>query len=178
MLDPSFLLQIFHIKLKKTTKLKERGAEMERKTYDQNLIDRVAKYEAGMANPTITSEEAAVMAKEEYWQNVAKHQMRTLDLIAKLDELEGDFMTHEQCVWMANDIMRIIPPELEQNMDEWLDDKPLTEIELHGKTVKDVMTQFGQKQNITFLEVIKCFGHWRAEGYKNDDFCRWYFASM
>lgn len=151
---------------------------MERKTYNQAIIDRVAKYEANMANPTITSAEAAVLAKEEHWQNVAKHQMRTLDLIAKLEELEGDFMDHTQCVWMANDIMRVIPPELEQNMDEWLDDKPLTPIKLHGKSVEDVMTQFGEKRRITFLRAIKCIGAWRAEGYRDSDFCRWYFSTM
>ena len=145
---------------------------MERKTYNQNLIDRVAKYEAGMANPNITSEEAAVMAREERWQNIAKHQMRTLDLITKLDELEGEFAAHEYLVLIANRIMRLIPAELEQNVDEWLDDKPLTDIKVHGLSVLDVMNQFGPKRIITFLEAIECIGKWKETGYANKDFCR------
>ena len=151
---------------------------MERKTYNQEIIDRVAKYEANMANPTLTGEEVAEMAKEKHWQDIAKHKARIYDLIQKLDEVEGKFIDHTQCVWWANRLMRNIPPELEQNIDEWIDDKPLTDIKVHGWSIADIINHYGKKRIVTFLEAVKCMGDWHASGYQDDEFCVWYFTTM
>ena len=151
---------------------------IERKAYDETTIDRLARYKAGMANPTLDREEIVALSKTNKWRDAAIKDLITIDLIAKIEEVEGDFMDHTQCVWEANDIMHGLPDELIPNINEWIDDKPISDIKINGISALDIMGQFGKRQCITFLQAIECLNAWKKTGYRNRDFCRRYFATL
>ena len=74
------------------------------------------------------------------------------------------------------ELMKYIPHEVIQNVNDSLDDQPLTDIKIHAKSFNDVMDMFKNTRPLTFIQVLHCFADWKKCNYFDEDFCFDYFS--
>ena len=60
------------------------------------------------------------------------------DLASRLEEEYMGFKSLSKCDDEASYIIKNIPKELLTNINEWLDNKPLSDIKVHGVSIKNV----------------------------------------
>ena len=100
----------------------------------------------------------------------------TVDLKNKLMKDDNGMGTSDYYFKRAKWVLDNVQPELLQNINEFIDGIPLSDIKIHGVSISDVMTQFEPERPISFMLAIESIICWKNAGYKNSNFCRYYFA--
>ena len=91
---------------------------------------------------------------------------------AKLNRIADDRpMLEPFCNAYRNVIMNY-PIEIEQNVIEWINDVPLTEVNCHGISVKEVMDDYELPDHY-FLVVVRNFSAFKANGFVGTAVCCW-----
>ena len=78
---------------------------------------------------------------------------------------------------VAKWIIENVQPELMQNINEWIEHKPISDIKIHNVSINDIMTQF-ENYKISFVQALSCLIYWQKTNYHNPDFCRDYFLIL
>jgi hypothetical protein len=149
---------------------------MERKAYNKEIIHLTAICNLSKEHPTWSNEK---IEKEAEKQDVIKRvvlALTELDLAHKLDEYYKGYWNWSECHETANYIMNNMEPQLIQNINEWIDEQPLSDIKIHGWSIKDIMCSPNKKRKVSFVEAMKCLIQWKENNYENKDFCILYFA--
>ena len=102
-----------------------------------------------------------------------------MDLSDRLFEEYNGHRTAIQCHDQALELMAEIPQELQQNVSEWLDDKPLSDIKVNGVSINDVFAMFKDASRpLHFIQILESFAVWKKCNYYDDKhffmthFCR------
>ena len=114
------------------------------------------------------------MAESEEWLDVARQSFVLDDLTMKIKEHERGVLNYTASSIVAARILNTMPSELLPNIEEWIDDQPISDIKVNGVSVPDIMHQF-QERNILFLEAMQCMCDWKNYNFQCTDFCRLYF---
>lgn len=73
-------------------------------------------------------------------------------IYAKLDEMQGDPVLVELFKTEYKNILVNYPKELEQNVLEWINDLPITEIKYHDCSIKKVLD--GMELSVDFFPMV------------------------
>lgn len=84
---------------------------------------------------------------------------------AKLDLIYGNDPNRKHFCEMCKIMMNDYPVEIEQNILEWINGIPLTEIDVHGMSVKRVMAAF-ELTDDCFPLVVRNFKRYKSRGFK------------
>ena len=138
-------------------------------------IERICMWEVYKLDLNLTGEEFQAMCKTEDIRNKAIRSITILDLSNKLFEgANGDFSLGN-CENDAVYFLDNLPEELIQNVNEWLDDKPLTDIKVHGVSINDIYKFYKNRRYLTFGRVLRCMTDWKESEYIDPKFCFRYF---
>lgn len=152
----------------------------DRVIYDRRRLGAISISEVIAEHPEwIKSRQEAVGRSEEKIQNLI-YRKTIGDMVDRMVEEDGGVgrsdIHYNLCV--AKRIMENIQPELVQNINEWIENRPLSNIEINGITVESVMNQFSPRRRISFVDAIECLINWKEIGYRNKTFCRDFFSRM
>lgn len=154
---------------------------MERKTYDENQVKKYArvlvreKYDNFLLKDEEVEEEAS---QQEYIDRAIKI-LTEADFRQKLfHEYYKERVSYGDCILEASYLVHNMPQELWPNLNEWLDDKPLSDIKVHGLSINDVMKMFATSLPRDFVQILKCMTAWKKYDYVDKNFCWNYFALM
>jgi len=102
----------------------------------------------------------------------------TVDLKNKMKE-EGNGVGNNNFYFnQAKWIMDNVQPELFDNINEYIDGRPISDKKIHGISALDVMNQFGDEYPIGFTRAIKAMICWKDTGYQDPNYCRNFFAHV
>jgi hypothetical protein len=150
---------------------------MYKKQYDQKKIALRAVILVYNNYPDLDDETKRQMAESEEWLDIAKKSLIADDVAEKIYKQNKGILTARQSTIEADRIMNDVQPELLPNIEEWLDDQPISNIYIHGVSIPQIMNQFPNKE-IDFLEALTCLRHWKDIDYQGKEFCRIYFMRM
>lgn len=128
--------------------------------YNQKDIDAVAKIENEKRWSVLSEEQKRVLYKDECEVYVRMELVAALvlkDFIKKYQKLYGEYKTRTDINEEAGFIVLNLPYELLQNMKEWANDIPLTDIEYMGISIVDVLGKNEGFKDSDFLRVTACF---------------------
>ena len=146
--------------------------------YDRKRLELISVLEVKDAHPEWTeAKQKEIGYSEESIQDLI-YRKTIGDIVDRMVEEDGgneesDFRYN---LSVAERIMENVQPELMPNIHEWIENRPLSKIKIHGWTVDKIMTQFGPSHHILFVEAIECMIYWKETNYRNKDFCRLYFT--
>ena len=89
---------------------------------------------------------------------------------AKLDEMFGENSTTEPMSVMFKNVLPQYPIEIEQNVLEWINNEPITEVDCHGISIKHIM----DRKNLSEFhmpQLIKNFIDFKNNGFVGDIVC-------
>lgn len=117
---------------------------------------------------------------EEWYKEKAKADVPNLMLeIFKcnlIDRIKKIGFKKDYAIDCANKITDIIPKELYGNIQEWIDDKPISDIKYKGISIKDIMEQdikYGVKHD--FFESLEAMMMYIQCGCRDKSICKKYF---
>lgn len=148
--------------------------------YDRSRLEAISISETIEAHPEwIKAKQEAVGRSEEKIQDLI-YRKTIGDMVDRMVEEDGgkeySDIYYNLCV--AKRIMENIQPELVQNINEWIENRPLSDIKIHGVSVYEVMNQFAPHRYIPFIRAVECMMYWKEVDYRNKTFCRDFFARM
>jgi hypothetical protein len=146
-----------------------------RRLREEGAIDRICMLVVWNKNLNLPEDEFNAMCKTEEVRKQAIFNLNVVDLESRLMEEYGGTRDVFFCKEEALYLMENIPEELIVNVEEWLDEKSLSDIKIHGVSVNDVF-EMCKGRFIHFLSILKCFIEWKKTGYEDPDFCFWYFG--
>jgi hypothetical protein len=145
--------------------------------YDRETLEAISISEVTEEHPEwIKAKQEEVGRSEERIQNLI-YRKTIGDIVARMAEEDGGHTDNHYNLCAAKRIMEDIQPELLPNIHEWIENRPLTKIKIHGMTVEKIMHQFEPHRTILFIEAIECMICWKKTNYKHKDFCRLFFMS-
>ena len=150
---------------------------MFRKAYDEERIGRLAPAFVAKQHRDWTEEQIMEAAKTKEWRDKVIFGLTIQDFANKIEEIMGGTWNYAWCYNKAERIMLGLPEDLIQNVNEYLDDKPLTDIKVHGVSLLDIMNQFGKNRPIPILAAMQCMVDWKKTGFYNKSYCKTYFTS-
>lgn len=149
-----------------------------RRLREDGMIDRISILVAENYNQknnlNLTYEEFDELSKTDEIRKQAIFNLNVVDLESRLIEDYGGTRTSIQCAEEALYIMDNIPEELIPNVEEWLDNKPLSDINVHGMSINYLINTYPLCFHI--YAALNCFIKWKETGYKNKNFCKNYFS--
>lgn len=125
-----------------------------------------------------SEDDVAKLSKTEDIKKEATYQITLADLTDRLVERYDGFESFESCYRKARSLLKKMPEELLPNLNEWLDNKPLSDIKVHGISVNDILEKFKNRNDIDFIEVLQYFADWKTEGFADSFSYNMYFAWM
>lgn len=145
--------------------------------YDRRRLEAISISEVIEEHPEwIKSRQETVGKSEERIQKLI-HRRMVADLAERmLENNRGGCGDRDFCVKSAQWIMENVQQELLPNINEWIENRPISTIPVHGVTVSDIMTQFQPDRSISFIEAVECMICWKQINYKNKRFCRLFFV--
>ena len=69
-------------------------------------------------------------------------------------------------------IVENAPAELILNINEYIDDKKLTTINIHGISINDLLSIHNNRKHINFIDAISAIIYWKEANYCGKDFCK------
>lgn len=147
---------------------------MYKKHYDQKKIELRALILVCNNHPDLDDETKKQMAASEEWLDVARKSFILHDFTEKIKDHEQGLLNYTASRAVAARIINNMPQELWPNVEEWIDDKPISDIKVHGVSIPDIMHQF-QGRTILFLNAMECMCDWKSYEFKSNEFCRYYF---
>lgn len=93
-------------------------------------------------------------------------------IYAKLDEIFKVDSIYKPVGDMFKLILINYPEEIEQNVLEWVNGDPLTEVDCHGVSIKDIV----ETRNLSdahMPQIIKNFITFKKNGFKGSNVCYW-----
>lgn len=145
---------------------------MELKYKDPKKVATRAMILVHTNHPELTQPEKDELAKTEKWLNVAKETLVAAAFIEKNYEELKEMMSYAQVNNWAMDILNNIPQELLTNVEEWLEGRELSTIQIHDVSIPYLMKEF----NVPFCSALKCIARWKESGFAGKEFCYNYFA--
>lgn len=134
----------------------------------EGAIERIAKRLVRMKHPELTSQEISELAKRKEFVDEAVYQIKVADLQDRLFEEYGETQPSWVCRDQAIEWMTKLPEELLLNVEEWLDNKPLSDIKVHGISINDIFSKY-KSPNLTMTRVMSFFILWKETGFKNEN---------
>lgn len=154
---------------------------MERKTYDEKQIKKYARIlvKEKYDNFLLKDEDVEEEASQQEYVDRAIEILTEADFRQKLFyEYYKERVDYSDCILEAGYLVNNMPRELWTNLNEWLDDKPLSDIKVHGVSINDVMKMFETSLPRDFVQILKCMTIWKKHNYVDKNFCWNYFALM
>lgn len=142
--------------------------------YDREQLAVIATQLLAFEHPDWPYEKRKQIGSSEEKIQELIHARMIVDLQGRLLDDAPDDKDVQFYFNVAKRIMDNIQPELVQNINEWIDGEELTDIKIHGVSIKDIMTQFPDHP-IHFVRAVECLIDWKKSGYQNKHFCRNYF---
>ena len=128
-------------------------------------------------NITMTDEEFNEMCKSEDVRKQAILNLNVVDLKTRIFEEYNETIPWVMCHNDAVYIMCNVPEEIIQNIEEWLDGKPLTDIKVHGVSVNDIIRKrFNNSAFIPMDKIFKAMAYWKETDFYDPNFCYRYFV--
>ena len=124
-----------------------------------------------------TEEEKRAAANSEEWLDTARKSLVVEDFIEKIKKVDCGMANYAYYEEMAYDIANDMPQELWPNVEEWIDDKTISNIKVHDISIPDIMHQF-PGEDISFLDAIRCIAWWKKYDYPEGNFCAAFFMRM
>lgn len=150
---------------------------MYKKQYDQKKIALRAVILVYNNYPDLDDAMKRQMAESEEWLEMARRSFVLEELADKLYVQHMGILTKIQSQYMANNIVNDMPEELWPNIEEWIDDQPISHVYVHGVSVPQIMHQFPEEE-ISVLAAIECLSRWKMIDYRGENFCKLYFMRM
>jgi hypothetical protein len=147
---------------------------MYQKHYDQKKISIRAVILVYNKYPELDDVTKRRMAESEEWLDIARKSLVFADFTEKIKEHEQGLFTYTASRVVATRIINNMPQELWPNIEEWIDDRRISDIKVHGVSIPDIMHQFPE-QDILFLNAMECMCDWKNYEFKGNEFCRYYF---
>jgi hypothetical protein len=151
---------------------------VERKTYDEKQIKKYARIlvKEKYDNFLLKDEDVEEEASQQEYVGRAIEILTEADFRQKLFyEYYKERVDYSDCILEAGYLVNNMPRELWPNLNEWLDDKPLSDIKVHGVSINDVSNMF-RKLKPSFVQILTCMTHWKESNYIDNNFCLNYFA--
>lgn len=145
-----------------------------RRLREEGAIDRICMLVVWNKNLNLPENEFNALCKTNEIRKQAIFNLNVVDLEDRLmEEYDGTRDVFE-CKKEAVYLMENSPEELIQNIEEWLDEKPISDIKVHGVSINDLMKNYSRCAH--FLTALNCFIEWKKTGYEDPEFSYWYFA--
>lgn len=149
-----------------------------RDAIDQDKVKKYAMLIAAKEHPDWDHEELILAADNKTYIDQAVYVLTLSDFRQRIYADHQEKVPYEECAIEAKYLLDNMPQELIQNLNEWLDNQPLSEIKIHGTSINDVMQMFKSSLPRDFLQVLKCMTIWKKHNYVDENFCWNYFALM
>lgn len=150
--------------------------QIERKAYNEKIIKNISRMEIDFERPDWTQEQKDIELNNPYRRAKTVRNLTTLDLGNRLFEKHGGTYTARECAAEAKYLMENMLQELIVNVNEWLDNKPLSDIKVHGTSINDVFKMFVNRP-MHFIRILHYMCKWKEIDYFDEDnFCWSYFA--
>lgn len=146
---------------------------MYKKHYDQKKIKLRAVILVYNNYPDLDDATKRQMAESEEWLNLARKSFLLDDFTMKIKEHEQGILNYTASSVVAARILNNMPPELLPNVEEWIDDQPISDIKVNGVSIPDIMHQFPE-HDILFLEAMDCMCDWKSCDFQGKEFCKFY----
>lgn len=124
----------------------------------------------------LTHEDFTKLCEEPWIKERAIRTANEMDLADRLME-EGLCRPYSAAKKMAAFMMGQFDEDLMPNLEEWLDNKPLSDIRLGGKSVNDIINMY-EGVRIDIPRAILCLSKWKKLNYWPHDFCEWNFSKL
>jgi hypothetical protein len=149
---------------------------MNRKAYDEKIIKNISCMDIDFEHPDWTQEQKNIELNNPSRRAKTVRNLTILDLSNRLFEEHGGTYTARECAAEAKYLMENMPQELIVNVNEWLDNKPLSDIKVHGTSINDVFKMFVNRP-MHFIRILHCMCKWKETDYFDEEnFCWCYFA--
>lgn len=144
---------------------------------ESGMIDRMSTWAVEMYkfknNINLSEEEFNNLKNTEEIKKEAVKRLNLMDLEDRLHEMYRGLRNSNMCRKEAVYIIDNIPDELMVNLEEWLDNKPLSDIKIHGFSINDILKDFPY---VNFTQALTCMIDWKAQGFLDSNFIIRYFA--
>jgi hypothetical protein len=150
---------------------------MYKKHYDQKKIALRAVILVYNNYPDLDDVTKRQMAESTEWLEIARKSFVLEELSDKIYKCNFGIITKLQSQSEANRIINNMPQELWPNVEEWIDDQPISDIPVHGVSIPQIINRFSDER-ILFLDAIECLCRWKSIGYKGENFYELYFMRM
>jgi hypothetical protein len=155
---------------------KEGEKMVKRKVYDEKLVMEIAILNVEREHPDWAKEHVLDVANTKEEIHKAKLGLTVLDfrdrLIQEYDGHRNVLQCHEEAAYLLHHM----PAELIVNVNEYLDEQPLTDIKINGVSINDVFKMFENSRPLHFVQILRCMAYWRDGDYIDPDFCWNFFA--
>ena len=150
-------------------------------TRDATNAEKIKKYAMLIAekdNPNWNRDDIIRASEEKQYIDKAIDVLTLSDFRQRIYVEYQERVDYEECAAEAKYLLDNMPQELIPNLNEWLDDQPLSDIKVHGVSINDVMKMFETSLPRGFLQILKCMTTWKKYNYVDKNFCWNYFALM
>lgn len=150
----------------------------ERLLRKENMIDKTKMWIVGQKYPNasnLSKEELVDLCNSEDITREAIFNLNFIDLQNRLFEEYHENKSIWDCREQANKWLTMIPKELMPNIEEWLDCKPLSDIEIYGFSINYILNRYKHK-NIDFIDAVEAFIIWKRTNYCDKGFFNVYFS--
>ena len=149
---------------------------MSRKAYDDVLVTNISRMDIDIEHPNWSLKQKNAELNSIKRKEMTVRKLTIIDLKERLFKEYDGTHTMLECANEAKYLMDNMPPELIVNVNEYLDQQPLTDIKIHGVSINDVFAMFSKSRPMHFIRILHCMTEWRLLDYFNEDFCWNYFA--
>lgn len=140
------------------------------KKYTKLIVER--------EHPDWTHDNIVKVSEEKQYIDKAIYVLTLSDFRQRVYAEYQERVDYEECSAEAKYLLDNMPQELIPNLNEWLDNQPISDIKLHGVSINDVMKMFESSLPRDFLQILKCMTIWKKHNYVDKNFCWNYFALM
>ena len=137
---------------------------MERRSKDPKRIKNIALFQVSVTYPDLTDEEKLALAKTKKWLDWSEKSLMLDDFRDKIYYVHEETITLSYSRKWAERIVNNMPQELWPNIDEWIDDKPISDIKVHGVSIPDIMYHLS-RGSVDFLSAMTRMIAWQDSGF-------------
>ena len=148
-----------------------------RNIYDEKLMKLLSVMAISEQHPDWSDEEKIRVGElDENVQKIIRNQI-TKDFAKKMMDTTNNYATYFQYLEDAIQLMNEIPEELIPNVNEWIEDKPLSDIKVHGVSINDINEHYKSRCTIEFQLILRCMACWKKTNYADKNYCFYFFAA-
>lgn len=145
---------------------------MESLIYNRRKLEIMSHAEVAHEHPEWMEARQKEIAYSDKYVNDLIKRLIIRDFAAKLITDDGgqcvdDVFYKNLSKWIVTNVQ----PELIQNINEYIDSKDLSPIEIHGVTIVDLMKINNPRKCINFIDAISALIYWKESNYHGKDFC-------